>query len=275
MNWEEAVKQLRHNATDAQVILDNYFDEDILASAERFSNSTEFNAVMKWMPPHAKTVLDIGAGRGIASYAFAKRNYIVSALEPDSSNDIGAGAIRYISAASGLPVHVVESFGETLPFNDCSFDVVYARQVLHHAAQLNQFCKEVFRVLKPGGVFIAVREHVISRQSDLPLFLEKHPLHKLYGGENAFTLAQYKDAISSSGMKLKKVLHPYASEVNFAPLSQSDIKMQFARSLAKLTGMQLALSLVAIEPVFKVLCHIKSNFYNEPGRLYSFIAVKL
>ncbi|MFN4973364.1 MAG: class I SAM-dependent methyltransferase [Bacteroidota bacterium] len=275
MNWEEAVKQLRHNATDTQVILDNYFDEDILASAERFSNSNEFMAVMTWVPKGATEVLDIGAGRGIASYAFAKRNFTVTALEPDPSNDVGAGAIRHISAVSKLPIQVVESFGEKLPFYDNSFDVVYARQVLHHAAQLHQFCKEVSRVLKPGGVFIAVREHVISSQSDLSLFLAKHPLHKLYGGENAFTLAQYKEAILSSGMKLNKVLHPYASEINYAPLSQSDLKLQFAHSVAKLTGKKLALTLLAFEPIFKVLCAIKSFFYHEPGRLYSFIAVKL
>ncbi len=32
-------------------------------------------------------------------------------------------------------------------------------------------CREFFRVLKPGGRLIAVREHVISSKNDLPVFL--------------------------------------------------------------------------------------------------------
>ncbi len=41
---------------------------------------------------------------------------------------------------------------------------------------------EFFRVLKPGGRLIAI-ENVISSKNDLPVFLDQHPLHKLYGGE--------------------------------------------------------------------------------------------
>ena len=54
-------------------------------------------------------------------------------------------------------------------------------------------CEEVARVLKPGGTFIATREHVISKKEDLPVFLANHPLHRFYGGENAFVLQKYLD----------------------------------------------------------------------------------
>jgi hypothetical protein len=45
-------------------------------------------------------------------------------------------------------------------------------------------CKEIARVLRPSGRFIAVRDHVISKPEDLPKFLDTHPLHNLYGGEH-------------------------------------------------------------------------------------------
>ena len=40
------------------------------------------------------------------------------------------------------------------------FDVVFARAVLHHTRDLELACREMFRVLRPGGIFVAAREHV-------------------------------------------------------------------------------------------------------------------
>ena len=81
---------------------------------------------------------------------------------------------------------MIEEFSEGLPFEDGAFDVVFARAVLHHTRDLNDACREMYRVLNPGGLFLGVREHVISREADLARFLEQHPLHRLYGGEHAF-----------------------------------------------------------------------------------------
>ena len=57
----------------------------------------------------------------------------------------------------------------------------------------------MFRVLRPDGIFIAAREHVISREADLGRFLDQHPLHHLYGGENAFLLERYIGALHNAG----------------------------------------------------------------------------
>lgn len=274
MTWEEAVKELRSNPANHQSILDNYFDEDIFASAERFFQSDEFNALAQLLPSHAKTLLDIGAGRGIASYAFARKGLQVTALEPDTSNDVGSGAIKAIASTYNLPIKVEESFGEQLPFASDFFDVVYARQVLHHAHNLEQFCKEAARVLKPGGLFIATREHVISKESDLALFLAQHPLHKQYGGEHAFTLKQYLDSIKSAGLQIKKVLHPYATVINYAPLTENQLKDLFRESLAGIAGNFLANCIIENKNIFTFLTHLKASRFNQPGRLYSFIATK-
>lgn len=274
MNWEEAVRQWRKTPGSEKDIFNNYFEEDIVASAKRFSESGEFKALWNFIPPNAKTLLDIGAGRGIASYAFARKGLEVTALEPDPSSDVGAGAIRIIVSKTNLNIKIVESFGEQLPFDDNTFDVVYARQVLHHAADLNQFCAEVHRVLKPGGIFIATREHVITNKKDLPVFLNKHPLHRLYGGEHAFTLKEYIQAINNAGMKLIKVLHPFSSEINYAPMNEEELRQRFICTVSKITGKLLAMKLVHQSGFFKIMCLIKSKFYNEPGRLYSFIAQK-
>jgi len=274
MTWEEAVQELRSKPENKQDILDNYFDADVETANERFAESEEFNELLKYIPKQAKTILDIGAGRGMATYAFAKNGLIATALEPDGSNDVGAGAIRILAETHHLPITVIETFGESLPFEDNTFDVVYVRQVLHHANDLEKFCKEVHRVLKPNGTFIATREHVLSKESDLQTFLNNHPLHHLYGGEHAFTLEFYLSCISKSGMTISEIIHPYASVINFAPLTKAQMRDNFANSLAKLTGGFIAKTLVSFDFIYKKMVDLKATKDHTPGRVYSFIATK-
>lgn len=274
MTWEEAVQELRSKPENKQVILDNYFDADVETANERFANSEEFSELLKYIPKNAKTILDIGAGRGMASYAFAKNGFLVTALEPDSSYDVGAGAIRNLAEKHHFPITVVETFGESLPFEDNTFDVVYVRQVLHHANNLEKFCKEVQRVLKPNGTFIATREHVLSKESDLQDFLNNHPLHHLYGGEHAFTLDFYLRCINKSGMRISKIIHTYASVINFAPISNAQMRNNFANGLAKVIGNFLAKKIINIDFIYNKVIDLKASRDNTPGRVYSFIATK-
>lgn len=136
-----------------------FFDDPLLDAAQRFHTSSEWTATRDLIPRPPGHALDVGAGRGIASYALARDGWTVSALEPDPSNLVGAGAIRALSAESGLPIEVEQQWGKSLPFASNSFDVVLCRQVLHHARDLRAFCREVARVLKPGGTVIATRGH--------------------------------------------------------------------------------------------------------------------
>jgi len=274
ITWEEAVARLRSDPNNKQTVLENYFEADLTGSCERFLNSEEFKATINQLTVKSGKLLDIGAGRGIASYAFAKSGYNVTALEPDPSNDVGAGAIRKIAKDSNLTIEVTESFGEKLPYEDASFDVVYARQVLHHAADLAQFCKEVFRVLKPGGCFIAVREHVLSKQEDLDAFLASHTLHYLYGGENAFTLPFYLSCMNGAGFEIKSIIHSYASVMNYAPVTEATMKQNFAKKISRFSSSILADFLINIPAVYRQLADLKASKDNTPGRLYSFVCNK-
>src|SRR5205823_5423843 len=116
----------------------------------------------------------------------------------------------------------------------------------------------------PGGVFLATREHVISRNEDLPLFLAAHPLHHLYGGENAFLLGAYLDAIQGAGLRLKQVINPYECDINLYP----DTKDQLRRRLAA----RVALPFPNVVP--NALLAWLGKRSNQPGRHYSFVATK-
>ncbi|WP_310484784.1 class I SAM-dependent methyltransferase [Chamaesiphon sp. VAR_48_metabat_403] len=275
LTWEEAVQWLRDQPDRKQLAQACYYDDPLQTAAERFSNSEEWQAVTQLLKDRIPgQVLDIGAGRGISSYAFAKSGYRVTALEPNSSQIVGAGAIQTLADSSSLPISVVQEWGETLPFADNTFDVVYGRAVLHHARDLDRLCKEAARVLKPNGYFLATREHVISKQEDLQQFLDSHPLHSLYGGENAYLLEQYTNAINLAGLKIHRTIAPLESVINYAPMTEMECQNLFRPVSIRRLGHRLGSKLADIKMLQNLYIRYASNRLDSPGRLYSFLAVK-
>ena len=272
--WEQAVQWLRDQPEQSELVFAAYYDDPLLAAADRYWRSEEWQAVRQFLPPLPGKALDIGAGRGIASYALSKDGFGVTALEPDASPLVGAEAIRVLAAASGLEIEVTQEFSERLPFPDAQFDVVFARAVLHHTTDLAVACREFLRVLKPGGRLLAVREHVISRPEDLPEFLALHPLHNLYGGENAFLLKQYEDTLIAAGFKLEAVLAPFESAINYAPYTDASLRAELATRVARgLPGLKkLVAGLLRLPMLWALARRILARLDHRPGRLYSFIA---
>lgn len=261
--WEEAVIWLKSQPSQAELIRACYYDDPLAEAAERYAASSEWRCVQSILPSSHGKALDIGAGRGISAFALARDGWETTALEPDGSLVVGAGAIRRLAAEKNLKIEVVEQWGETLPFADATFDLVHCRQVLHHARDLGQLCREIGRVLKPGGMLIATREHVISRPEDLAKFQASHPLHKLYGGENAYLLKEYLDAIRGAGIALREVLNPFQSDINLFPETRATKKERIAS--------KLRLPLVLMPDVALSLL---GALDNTPGRLYTFVGIK-
>ncbi len=91
------------------------------------------------------SVLDIGAGAGIVSQMnFKGLARCICGVDPDSrvcenpNVDIGRVGI-----------------GESIPWPDDSFDLVFSDNVLEHLTDPEKVFSEVRRVLKPNGVFLA------------------------------------------------------------------------------------------------------------------------
>lgn len=264
LSWEQAVSWLKEQPGSADLIENCYYDDPILDAAIRYRNSDEWVAARKLIGPVKKAALDMGAGRGISSYALAKDGWDVVALEPDTSNTVGSGAIRMLVEQSDVQIDVIEDNGETLPFKDNQFDLVYCRAALHHAKSLQLMCSELGRVLRPGGVFLATREHVISRKQDLDHFLDSHPLHHLYGGENAYLLDDYISAIQNSNITLNRVLNPYQTIINMFPDTPKELKRRLCR--------RIFFPLPDVIPDWFI--GLLGARLNTPGRLYSFLGVK-
>ena len=269
---DEAIRQLRNNPQYADLVHYAYFGRDVLESGRRFFASAEFSEVQSILKGKIKggTVVDIGAGTGIASYAFAQAGAAkVYAIEPDESDEVGRGAINRIKG--NLPVQVIDAWANSIPLESQSVDIVYARQVLHHIPDLTPAMREFARLLKPNGIFIACREHVVDNPQQLAEFLANHPVHQLAGGENAYSLDAYLSSIADSGLALKQCLAQWDSIINSFPTVQSTEELHHYPQQWLMKKIGPVGNHLAMLPGINALIWSR---INRPiaGRLYSFVA---
>lgn len=121
-----------------------------------------FDQILKGRFPHGSRILDAGCGSGRNLVWFLRQGFDVAAV------DTSADAVRHVR---GLAAQLAPSLArleieqnirtapvEMLPFPDQSFHAVVSSAVLHFAedeAHFNGMVHEMWRVLKPGGLFFA------------------------------------------------------------------------------------------------------------------------
>jgi SAM-dependent methyltransferase len=235
LSYEEAVIKLWEDEKYHGLLRDAYLDLDPVQAALRYKESEEFSEIKRLLPHKAPqtAVLDLGAGNGILSCALTEAGCRVWALEPGDGVVTGRRAIETVQKAAGLNFEILDGWGEAIPLSDGEADVVVARQVLHHARDLGAMCREIFRVLRPGGFFLALREHVVSNAEDLDKFLSKHPVHQLTGDENAYPLSFYKQCIRSAGFAQLKTYAFWDTVLNYAPLRPEERNSVIAKTLSR------------------------------------------
>lgn len=94
-------------------------------------------------------VLDLGAGVGQDSIYFTQKGYEVTATDLDTTK------LQENFSEKNLSIYTQKvDLRETLPFEDDSYDVVYAHLSLHYFDKhtTEKIFADIFRVLKPGGI---------------------------------------------------------------------------------------------------------------------------
>lgn len=275
LSTQDAVLLLRRDPDHQDLIRDSYLGEDIKESADRYFASAEFGQVLELLGTDLseRKIIDLGSGIGVAAIAFARNKAKeVLAIDPDLSEKIGIRASAKLSR--GLPVHSISALGENIPIENETFDIVYSRQVLHHAGNLKRMVSEIYRVLRPGGIMLSTREHVVDNDRQLMRFLADHPIHQLAGGENAFKLSDYLEAIRSAGLVLKHIIGPWDSVINAFPNVRNPSELRdLPRTLLRQRLGKLG-EMVGYLPGIVPLIWFYLHRRRKAGRMYSFLAIK-
>ena len=166
-----------------------------------------------------KDVLEIGVGMGTDHSQWAK-----SKPKSLAGIDLTPRAIEHTKkrfALLGLKSELKQADAEQLSFEDNSFDLVYSWGVLHHSPNTPQAIKEVFRVLRPGGITRIMVYHKYS--------LTGYMLWLRYGllrGRPFTSLNDiYFNYLESAGTKAYTVAE---AKKMFALYSQVSVKVQLS-----------------------------------------------
>jgi SAM-dependent methyltransferase len=284
MNWEETIKYIRTKKEFSSIVDNSYLSADLVLNVERYKSSNEFKETLAIINSDKSgwDLLDVGSGNGITAVSFALSGFNVTVVEPDNSDTVGCGAIVYLKEYYKLSnLNILCGFCENMNLNECTYDVVFARQCMHHANDLIGFVSEMSRVLKPGGLFLTIRDHVVFDAIDKEVFLSTHDLHKFYGGENAFSSVEYKNAIKNAGLTLKQELKYYDSAINYYPKSEDEVRNLYKNRVVKAkeylrTKFGFFSFLLTNLYCWKNKINL-STTYSEakvPGRMYSYVAIK-
>jgi len=94
--------------------------------------------------------LDIGCGGGILAEEFATMGFHVVGIDPSEQS---LAAAKQHAQSMGLAIDYHQGTGESIPYADNTFPLVYCCDVLEHVRDLPRVISEIYRVTKPGGVF--------------------------------------------------------------------------------------------------------------------------
>jgi len=100
-----------------------------------------------------KQVLEVGSGRGGGA------RYVAGSFQPTSYTgmDIAQSAVDLANKIHPLPnLRFIQGSAEDIPLADKSIDVVLNVESSHAYGSVDQFLREVKRVLKPGGYLLLV-----------------------------------------------------------------------------------------------------------------------
>jgi SAM-dependent methyltransferase len=122
-----------------------------------------YQTVLRVVSAHAErspihTHLDIGPGAGRLITLFRERF------------DVATRACDYTDELLKLPgqtVDIVNLNRQQLPYADDAFDVVTATEVVEHLERYREVLRDIYRVVKPGGLCVLTTPNILNLNSRL------------------------------------------------------------------------------------------------------------
>jgi SAM-dependent methyltransferase len=146
--------------------------------------------------------LDIGAGHGNL-IRLVMRDFKVTPTACDYTSDL--------MRLPGVRVDVVDLNTAALPYEDEAFNLVTCTEVIEHLEHYRRTIREVFRVLKPGGLFVLTTPNVLNLRSRIryllfgffslfgPLHMQENQRHLTGGHINPVSYFYVAHALGDAG----------------------------------------------------------------------------
>lgn len=170
------------------------------------STDHEVSAVLDSVGLQNLCVLDIGCGDGRHTEWFTARGARTVVGVDNSPRMIARARAR----ASQKHSQFVEASALALPFGEGTFDFAFSYFTLHHVLQAQEALNEVYRVLVPGGAFLAVFGGYLFSEKLTELCGEYGPVELRSGSESIVMQTVIRSTASvytyfvDAGFKLKE-----------------------------------------------------------------------
>jgi len=199
----------------------------------RYKSADNFlDAFIKKAGIKGKTILDFGCGDGseTARFISMKAKSVVGV-------DPSAEMVRLAKERKLTNAVFIKNNGKTISLKNNQFDLVYSRYVLHYIKDLGSSFKEISRVLKKGGHFIAILQTLTNN----PKLVNRSVPINLGKGKNMIKFKifskspdEVKTALEKAKLKLVRL-----DEVENED-AQIDPKYKFKNKFKKTTYILLA-----------------------------------
>jgi ubiquinone/menaquinone biosynthesis C-methylase UbiE len=130
-------------------------DEFIKDLIERWHNHSKsnhlWNEIEKFNDQHGK-ILDMACGVGTFFFHGLEKGYDVYGIEPgDWQHEYMSLKFKEYEFEGSIENRVIKGVGESLPYDDQTFDYIQTYQTLEHVQDVEKCINELIRVLKDGG----------------------------------------------------------------------------------------------------------------------------
>ena len=164
-------------------------------------------------PRGTEKVLDIATGTGFTAFAMAPRVSQVIATDLTPAMLDQAKALAQARGLRNIDFQVAAA--ESLPFEAESFDLVTCRIAPHHFRDVLQFLAEVYRVLRPAGLFCMVdsvcaeSERLIQWQNRVEKMRDRS---HVWG----YPPSEWREMVLQAGLNLEEDTHTSSTEIPFS-----------------------------------------------------------
>jgi 2-polyprenyl-3-methyl-5-hydroxy-6-metoxy-1,4-benzoquinol methylase len=166
-------------------------------------------------------MLDIGCSNGDWALYWSKQGWNCSGVDIDKEH-------VEIASKRGINAKHCDLNHENLPFEDKSFDLIFAGEVLEHLIDTDGFMRELRRCVRPGGLVLITTPNLVSFENRVRILLGIYPIWVNYnlagsGHVRAYTARILQKQLAEHGFQVIKhkgnwvpfVPQKFLNDVNF------------------------------------------------------------